>query len=62
MCHAEDQEVDLVVCELKRYDVKTTALQETLWFGSAMYDMEESVVLAVGRPLPGAGEHMRRWK
>ena len=28
--HAEDQRIDLVVEELKRYDVKMAALQKTL--------------------------------
>ena len=37
VCHAEDRRVDLVVRELKRYDVKVAALQETLWFGSAVH-------------------------
>ena len=30
----DDGNVDLVVNELKRYDVKVAALQETKWFGS----------------------------
>ena len=49
VCHAEDRRVDLVVRELKRYDVKVAALQETLWFGSAVYRVGESVVLAAGQ-------------
>ena len=59
VCHAEDRRVDLVVRELKRYDVKVAALQETLWFGSAVYRVGESVVLAAGRPIPAAGEPMK---
>ena len=50
MCHGEDRKVDLVVLELKRYmyDVKVAALQETLWFGSDVYHVGDSVVLAAG--------------
>ena len=39
--------------------MKVAALQETLWFGSSMYCVGESVVLTAGRPVPGAGEPMR---
>ena len=49
---AEDWKADLVVWELMRYELKVTALQETLWFGSAVYRAGESVVLASGRSLP----------
>ena len=57
---AEDWKADLVVWELMRYELKVTALQETLWFGSAVYRMGESVVLASGRSLPNVGESMKR--
>ena len=43
---AEDRGIDLVVHELNRYDVKAAALQETLWFGSNVYHVGESLVLA----------------
>ena len=33
----EDRKVDLIEMELKRYDVKVAALQETKWFGSEVY-------------------------
>ena len=57
---AEDRGIDLVVHELNRYDVKAAALQETLWFGSNVYHVGESLVLASGRPVPAAGEPMKR--
>ena len=41
VCHAEDCRVDLVVCELLKNDVKVAALQETLWFESAVYHVGE---------------------
>ena len=30
-------------------------LQETKWFGSGVYRVAESVVIASGRPVPGVG-------
>ena len=30
----EDRKVDLIMREMRRYNVKVTALQETKWFGS----------------------------
>ena len=38
---AEDRKVDLVVRELGRYGVKVAALQETKWFGRAVYRVGE---------------------
>ena len=45
----------MAVLELKRYDVVVAALQETLWFGSAMYHVGERVVLTASSPTPGRG-------
>ena len=60
VCSAEDRKIDLVVHVLKRYDVKVAALQETLWFGSAVYHVGESVVLAAGRPVQAVGKPRKR--
>ena len=49
---AEDQKIDLVIRELDRYGVKIAALQETKWFGNAVYRVKASVVLAAGRLVP----------
>ena len=57
---AEDRRVDLVVRELERYHVKIAALQETKWFGNAVYTVGESVVLAAGRPTPGPAQTKQR--
>ena len=57
---AEDRRVDLVVRELERYHVKIAALQETKWFGNAVYTVGESVVLAAGRPTPGPVQTKQR--
>ena len=37
----EDRNVNLIVNELKRYDVKVAALQETKWCGSEVYQVRE---------------------
>ena len=36
------------------------ALQETKWFGEAVYKVGESIVLAAGRPTPPVGEPRQR--
>ena len=56
----EERKVDLVVRELKRYNVKVAGLQETKWFGCEVYDVGRSVVLTSGRPLPGEGDGFQR--
>jgi len=58
--NAEDRKVDLVVRELGRYGMKVAPLQETKWFGRAVYRVGESVVLAAGRPVPVPGEPVQR--
>ena len=55
----EDRKVNLIVNELRRYDVKVAALQETKWFGSEVYHVSGSVVLTAGRT-PGQGENVER--
>ena len=56
----EDRRIDQVVMELNRYNVKIAALQETKWFGNAMYRVGESIVVAAGRPVPKPGETLQR--
>ena len=57
---AEDRCIDLVIRELKRYNIKIAAIQETKWFGSSVYQVGESIVLAAGRPTPGPTEVKHR--
>ena len=52
----DDRRIDQVTRELERYQIFVCALQETKWFGEAMYKVEESIVLAAGRPTPLATE------
>ena len=55
----EERKVDLIVREMKRYNVKVAGLQETKWFGCDVSDVAGSVVLASGRPLPDAGSNFQ---
>ena len=57
---SEDLRVDLVIRELQRYNIPVASLQETKWFGSALYEVGRSVVLTAGRPTPQAGQSMHR--
>lgn len=61
-CHqvSEDRRIDLVVRELNRYKVPVAALQETKWFGKAVYCVGRSIVIAAGRPTPQAGQSKQR--
>ena len=49
---SEDRRIDLVIRELKRYNIKVAALQETKWFGNAVYHVGKSIVLTAGRETP----------
>ena len=56
---SEDQKIDLVLKELGRYGIQIAALQETKWFGSAMYHVGYCVLTA-GRPTPETDQHVQR--
>ena len=56
----EDRKVDLIVREMRRYNVKVTALQETQWFGSEVYRVVGNVVLTSGRKKPVQGDTVKR--
>ena len=43
-----------IVDDLGRYMIDVAALQETKLFGEVMYRIWRSIVLAAGRPVPGA--------
>ena len=51
----ETRKVDQIVFALVRYGVSVGALQETKWFGEAVYEMNGSVLLTAGRPTPADG-------
>ena len=50
----------MIINELERYNVVVTALQETKWFGSEVYQINGSIVLTSGRDLPLEGENSQR--
>ena len=58
--HFDDRRIDQVMRELERYRITVAALQETKWFGEAVYKVGESIVLAAGRPTPPVGEPRQR--
>jgi hypothetical protein len=43
------------VGDLGRYKTFATALQETKWFGDAVYRLGRSVVLVAGKSTPAVG-------
>ena len=56
----ENRKVDLIVTEVKRYNVKVIGLQETKWFGCDVYDVARSVVLTSRRPVPDKAGNFQR--
>ena len=52
--------MDLVVRVLGQYKIEVAALQETKWFGTAVYRVGGSVVLAAGRPTPELDQPKQR--
>ena len=56
----DERKIDQVVAVLGRYKVDMAALQETKWFGDAIYRVAQSVVVAAGRPVPCAGAVRQR--
>ena len=58
--HFDDKRIDQVMRELERYRITVAALQETKWFGEAVYKVGKSIVLAAGRPTPLVGEPRQR--
>ena len=56
----ETRKGDQIVFELIRYCVSVGALQETKWFGDAVYEMNGSVLLTAGRPILADGVPIQR--
>ena len=54
----EQRKVDLIVQEMKRYDVKMAALQETKWFRCEVYQVGGGVVLTAGREKPALEDNI----
>ena len=56
----DERKIDQVVTVLGRYKVDVAALQETKWFGDAIYRVSQSIVVAAGRPMSCAGALRQR--
>ena len=56
----QTRKVDQIVFELTRYGVSVGALQETKWFGDAVYEMNGNVLLSAGQPTPADGVPIQR--
>ncbi len=56
----DERKIDQVVAELRKCKADVAGLQETKWFGRGVYSISDSVVIAAGRPVPGAGVVKRR--
>ena len=48
----EDKKIYLVVRELRRLGIEVAGLQESRWFGSDFYNVDDALVLSSGRPVP----------
>ena len=56
----ENKKINRVADELRRLNITAAGLQETHWFGSGIYSVQNSTVLCSGRPVPGGGDSCRR--
>ena len=56
----EERNVDLIVREMRRYDMKVVGLQETKWLGCDVYDVAGSVVFTAGRAVPDSNDSFQR--
>ena len=55
-----DRKSDLLVRELRRYQVSIGAVQETKWFGCNVWQADGHTLLHSGRSLPGNNENGAR--
>ena len=52
-----DRKLDLLVSEMRRYNVSVGAVQETKWFGNDIWQADGYTLLHSGRSLSGDGEN-----
>ena len=57
---SEERKIDLVCRQLQHYSMDIVGLQETLWFGTNSYQVDDCLVLASGHPTPSDGESARQ--
>lgn len=56
----DDRKIDVVLTELDKYEIEVAGLQETKWFGKAMFRLCGTCVLSSGRAPPSDDEPCRR--
>ena len=54
-----DCKVNLLVEELRCFEISITGLSETKWFGQDVYEVDWFVLVHSGRPIPADGEPVR---
>jgi len=55
-----DHKVNLLVGELRRFDISIAGISETKWFGEGVYEVDGFVLVHSGRPVPADGEPVQR--
>ena len=55
-----DHKVNLLVEELRRFEISVTSISEMKWFGQDVYEVDGFVLVHFGRPIPADGEHVQR--
>ena len=55
-----DRKATLMVQELRKYRMSITGINETKWFGQAMYNVEGYIILHSGCPVPGDAQRVER--
>ena len=48
----EDKKINIVVSELRRYEIEVAGFQESKWFGKDIFRVEDAIVLTSGRAIP----------
>ena len=55
-----DRKINLLVRELRCFDISIAGISETKWFGEGVYEVDGFVLAHSGRPVPADGELVQR--
>ena len=55
-----DRKVNLLVEELRRFEISITGISKMKWFGQDVYEVDGFVLVHTGRPIPADGEPVQR--
>ena len=55
-----DRKVNLLVEELRRFQIGITGISETKWFDQEVYEVDRFILVHSGRPIPADGEPVQR--